>query len=330
MGVTGTILAYAAVGAAVGYGVSAIEGGNTGKGAMLGALGGALGGAYGVYSGAAGSTAGGVAGGGGDVLTADAATSDLSSITTPTADGGYTYTGAQGVETGSAAGAGPGATMGASGATTGATAGWTPGTYTGSYPGDVMQGAGGAFSNMLPGSGSGTSGATTGAGSGGSSSIVNARNILGMMSVGTGVSNAMTMRELAKNQMQQTDAAAAQRMGYQAQLSALMNNPNSVTNTPGYQFGLDTGLQGVERTEAAAGQGPASGATLLNLQQYGTLYGQNYLQQQEKNLMDLANGGFGATPVGGGSVLPSLQASNNAMMGQFAAGALAGNQAGFF
>src|SRR5271169_2592501 len=55
---------------------------------------------------------------------------------------------------------------------------------------------------------------------------------------------------------------------YQQPLWNLVNNPSSVTQTPGYQFQFDQGMQGLMRTEAAQGNLEGGGA-LAAAQQYG-------------------------------------------------------------
>jgi hypothetical protein len=61
------------------------------------------------------------------------------------------------------------------------------------------------------------------------------------------------------------------------------NITSQFTNTPGYNFTLNQGAENVQRAEQAAGQGPVSGKTLIDLQNQGQgtaqQYYQNYLQQ---------------------------------------------------
>ena len=51
-------------------------------------------------------------------------------------------------------------------------------------------------------------------------------------------------------------------------LNELLQNPSSITSTPGYQFAYDQGLEAVNRTAAAKGQ-LGSGNRLYDLTKYG-------------------------------------------------------------
>ena len=86
-------------------------------------------------------------------------------------------------------------------------------------------------------------------------------------------------------------AAGSQAVG---QMSNLLAHPGSITQDPGYQFGLSQGVQGVDRS--AAGQGSLySGATLKALQRYGTDYGTTKLNDSFNRLGSLAQLGASGT-----------------------------------
>lgn len=77
----------------------------------------------------------------------------------------------------------------------------------------------------------------------------------------------------------QADPFSPYRSQYAAQLSSLMNDPNTVAQTPGYQFNLAQGLQGLQAQQAAQGR-LVSGGAMLQGQQFGQqLAGQTYNQQ---------------------------------------------------
>jgi len=85
------------------------------------------------------------------------------------------------------------------------------------------------------------------------------------------------------------DYAPYRQAGTQAvgQMSNLLANPNSITQDPGYQFGLDQGVQGVDRSAASKGS-LYSGATLKALQRYGTDYGTTKLNDTFNRLGSVA------------------------------------------
>lgn len=56
---------------------------------------------------------------------------------------------------------------------------------------------------------------------------------------------------------------------YQDQLQGLLKNPQSYSQTPGYQFAFDQGKQALERSQVAKGFG-GSGNVLAELMRYGT------------------------------------------------------------
>ncbi len=69
---------------------------------------------------------------------------------------------------------------------------------------------------------------------------------------------------------------------YGNQLKNLLSNPGSFERTPGFNFALDTGLEGVKRKLAVEGKGD-SGNALAELMQYGTgLANQEYGNQIDR------------------------------------------------
>jgi hypothetical protein len=114
----------------------------------------------------------------------------------------------------------------------------------------------------------------------------------------------------------QADPFGPYRSQYAEQLNELMRDPNTVTKTPGYQFNLAQGLQGMQAQQAAQGR-LVSGGALLQGQQFGQqLAGQTY-QQQLQTLAGLS--GAGQSPATG------TAASANLLTGQLG-GALGGAQ----
>jgi hypothetical protein len=83
------------------------------------------------------------------------------------------------------------------------------------------------------------------------------------------------------------DPFAAYRGTYANELNALMANPNSVTQTPGYQFQLAQGLQAQQAQQAAQGSLVSGGAN-LQAQQYGQGLASKQYQQQLSNLEALS------------------------------------------
>jgi hypothetical protein len=86
---------------------------------------------------------------------------------------------------------------------------------------------------------------------------------------------------------QQADPFSQYRSGLAAQLNNLLINPSTVTSTPGYQFNLSQGLQGLQAQQAAQGR-LVSGGALLQGQQYGQNLAQQTYQQQLQNLASLS------------------------------------------
>jgi len=103
----------------------------------------------------------------------------------------------------------------------------------------------------------------------------------------------------------QADPFAQYRSGYAAQLSNLLNNPSTITTTPGYQFNLGQGLQTLQAQQAAQGRLVGGGA-LLQAQQFGQQYAQSNLQQQQALLAQLS--GATQSPATGAAAQAGLTA----------------------
>lgn len=103
------------------------------------------------------------------------------------------------------------------------------------------------------------------------------------------------------------DPFSAYRPQYASQLQNLMNNPNTVTSTPGYQFNLAQGLQGLQAQQAAQGR-LVSGGALLQGQQFGQNLAQQTYTDQLKTLMALS--GASQSPGTGATAMQSTALGN--------------------
>lgn len=119
------------------------------------------------------------------------------------------------------------------------------------------------------------------------------------------------------------DPFASQRGQYQDMLSALIKDPSSITSQPGYQFNLDQGLKSVTGNAAASGL-LNSGNLLTSLQQYGSSYASNQLQNQELLLAQLAGANVGS-PGTAGQILQGqnqLNQQSSSLLGNAVGGAV--------
>lgn len=98
-----------------------------------------------------------------------------------------------------------------------------------------------------------------------------------------------------------------------AKLDALMNNPNSVTNMPGFKFLQQQGQQGVERAMSARG-GSVSGNEMLALQEQDQGLANKFYQQEFNNLAMLSGASQG--PAAGGQAAIQQSQYNNKVTGQ--------------
>ena len=108
----------------------------------------------------------------------------------------------------------------------------------------------------------------------------------------------------------------------------ILNNPftlptaQQVQNTPGYQFQLQQGLQGVQQTLGATGAG-ASGGELKALTQYGQGVASTYYQNAVQNALNAYNTNLNTAGMGMNVGLQGSSLYNNAT--QNAAGLMSGN-----
>jgi hypothetical protein len=147
-----------------------------------------------------------------------------------------------------------------------------------------------AMSNMTPAE----LAAATGPGAGATSTL---SNILGYAKTaapiigGLGKLAGGVMSMQAGKQMKQYGAAAdpnsPYRAGYASQLYNLIQNPSTVTTTPGYQFNLAQGLQGLQAQQAAQGR-LVSGGALIQAQQFGQNMASQSYSDQVKTLAGLS------------------------------------------
>ncbi len=107
--------------------------------------------------------------------------------------------------------------------------------------------------------------------------------------IGQGIQIGGALRGLVQSQQQQrmADAAAKTKQGYQDQIADLSNNPDKVSNLPGYQFGLKSGNQALQRQLAAQGR-TGSGGELAALKQFNQAYAGDYLNREQQRLASLA------------------------------------------
>jgi hypothetical protein len=91
-------------------------------------------------------------------------------------------------------------------------------------------------------------------------------------------------------QVKQLVPQAAPFQPYQSQLASqlfnLLQNPSTITSTPGYQFNLQQGLQAQQAQQAAQGR-LVSGGALLEANKFGQQYATSQLAQQEDLLAKL-------------------------------------------
>lgn len=86
------------------------------------------------------------------------------------------------------------------------------------------------------------------------------------------------------------DPMGAYRPGYAAQLQNLMQDPSTITSTPGYQFGLANYMQQLQAKQAAQGSLVGGGA-LVQAGQMGQQYATSQLKDQQLLLAQLAGAG---------------------------------------
>jgi hypothetical protein len=138
---------------------------------------------------------------------------------------------------------------------------------------------------------------------------------------GAAVSSAMAPSSSgASGAASAADPFSSQRGQYQSMLSNLINNPSSITSTPGYQFGLTQSQNAVEGSAAANGM-VNSGNVLSALSNNAQGYASSQLTNQELLLAQLSGANVGSPGTAG----QILQNQNN--LNQQAAGTV-GNAVG--
>jgi hypothetical protein len=85
---------------------------------------------------------------------------------------------------------------------------------------------------------------------------------------------------------QQAAPFAPYQAGLASQLNNLIQNPSTITSTPGYQFNLQQYMQALQAQQAAQGK-LASGGALVQAGQMGQQYAQSSLANQEQLLASL-------------------------------------------
>lgn len=109
------------------------------------------------------------------------------------------------------------------------------------------------------------------------------------------------------------DPFASQRGQYQDMLSKLINNPSSITDTPGYQFGLTQSQNAVQGSAAANGM-VNSGNVLSALSTNAQGYASQQLNNQELLLAQLSGANVGS-PGTAGQILQGQNAANQQAAG---------------
>lgn len=98
--------------------------------------------------------------------------------------------------------------------------------------------------------------------------------------------------EAAKYAADRADPFYAQRPQYQGMLKNLMTDPNSIQQTPAYQFRFDQGQNALERSLSAKGY-LGSGNLMHDLQSYGQGMASQEYDNQFNRLSGLSGAGFG-------------------------------------
>lgn len=104
------------------------------------------------------------------------------------------------------------------------------------------------------------------------------------LNLGSGLYGLHQARQMRKIAEQAQDPNTPQ---YRAQLAALMADPSSVKNIPGYQFGMDEGRRAIERRGAATGSG---GNEAIALARYTPEYAGKFYDMEARRLANLAQG----------------------------------------
>lgn len=152
----------------------------------------------------------------------------------------------------------------------------------------------------------------------------------GLISAGTGLLGAYgdyqaskNTADAAKRAMQTADPFGRYRDPFAQRLMGLYQNPWSISDTPGYQFRLAQGLEGIDRNASAKGL-LGSGNRLMELMRYG----QDYASQEFGNEIARLSGLAGATMGSPGEAAQLQLLAGNMDANRF--GNLLGNVQGVF
>jgi hypothetical protein len=117
-----------------------------------------------------------------------------------------------------------------------------------------------------------------------------------------------TPSQIAGRQAYQQSTIFGEQQGFEQMMQKLWQDPSSVTQTPGYQFNLNQGLQALSRQYGRLGQG-GSGTADLGLMNYAQGYASNTWMQQLGMLAGLSGiaGGAGSTASLGRNALQGAQ-----------------------
>jgi hypothetical protein len=103
------------------------------------------------------------------------------------------------------------------------------------------------------------------------------------------------------------DPFANYRPAFAQQLYNLYQNPSSITTTPGYQFGLQSGMNTLQANQAKQGN-LVSGGALQQAQQYGQQYGLQQFSNMASQLGMLA--GATQSPSAGQTAASNIASAN--------------------
>jgi hypothetical protein len=104
---------------------------------------------------------------------------------------------------------------------------------------------------------------------------------------------------------QAADPFGSYRGGMAQKLNSLMMDPSSVTKQPGYQFGLDQGVNTLQQSNAASGKALGGGE-----QKQITQFGQDYASTQFNNYANMLAQYSGASWQAGGNAANAVQNQN--------------------
>lgn len=113
------------------------------------------------------------------------------------------------------------------------------------------------------------------------------KNLLNFGSGLYGLYEADKMKDMAKDAYKASDPFGQYRSVYGNQLLALMANPESVKDLPGYQFQFDQGAEAVQRKLGSKGYG-GSGNMGVALTEYGQNFASGYFDKEATRLATLA------------------------------------------